>query len=97
MRLVFVVLCKTTGSHPSLVVEAYHKIWKFSFSFFVQKYFRGLISPQKLVFNRFYIPRFIDLEWYYTRQENMANKQVVVFVAITQLFVSYSHSEENQL
>ena len=44
--------------------------------------------------DRFYIPRFGDLEGDYARQENVENKQLAAFMATTQLLESYSHAKE---
>ena len=44
--------------------------------------------------DRFYIPRFGDLEGDYARQENVENKQLAAFMATTQLLVRYSCAKE---
>ena len=48
-----------------------------------------------MVLNRFYVPRFGDLERDYARQENMEYEQIAAFVATTQLLANYSRTKEN--
>ena len=47
------------------------------------------------VLNRFYVPRFGDLERDYARRENLEYEQFVAFVATTQLLANYSCGKEN--
>ena len=44
--------------------------------------------------DRFYVPRFGDLEGDYACQENVENKQLAAFMATTQLLVRYLHAKE---
>ena len=46
-----------------------------------------------MVLNRFYVPRFGDLERDYARREN---EQFAAFAATTQLLAKYSCRKENQ-
>ena len=65
------------------------------FCYFVWKYFRGVPYPQKFL-NWFNVPRFIDLEWDYARQEHVEYVKFAAFVATMQLLASYSHVKENR-
>ena len=67
---------------------------KICFNYFLQK-FCGPEYPRKFFdeLNWFNIPRFDDLEWDYTCQENMEYEQFTAFVATMQLFVDYSHAK----
>ena len=65
------------------------RVASFRVLIFRVKYFDGI----KL--NRFYVPRFGDLERDYARQENMEYEQFAAFVATTQLFANYSRAKEN--